>query len=252
MKKKDFNRENERIDDLNIKDYKIIQNKKQFCFGMDAVLLSSFTKVKEKEKVLDLGTGNGVIPILLSAKTKGRHFTGLEIQEYNVDMTKRSLSINNLNNEIDIILGDIKEASQIFGLASFDVVTSNPPYMTANHGLVNPDKNKAIARHEILCTLEDLIRETSKLLKPNGRFYLVHRPFRLVEILNTLSGFNLQAKRMRMVHPYIDSEPNMVLIESVKGAKSRIKVEAPLIVYKEKNKYTKEIYDIYGLEGRDD
>lgn len=252
MEKKDFNREDERIDDLNIKGYKIIQNKKQFCFGMDAVLLSSFTKVKEKENVLDLGTGNGVIPILLSAKTKGRHFTGLEIQEYNVDMTKRSLSINNLNNEIDIILGDIKEASQIFGLASFDVVTSNPPYMTASHGLVNPDKNKAIARHEILCTLEDLIRETSKLLKPNGRFYLVHRPFRLVEILNTLSGFNLQAKRMRMVHPYIDSEPNMVLIESVKGAKSRIKVEAPLIVYEEKNKYTKEIYDIYSLEERDD
>lgn len=252
MRRKEFNQEDERIDDLNIKDYKIIQNKKQFCFGMDAVLLSSFTKVKEHEKVLDLGTGSGVIPILLSAKTKGRNFTGLEVQEYNVDMAKRSLSINNLNNEIDIILGDIKEASQIFGLASFDVVTSNPPYMTVDHGLVNPDKNKAIARHEILCTLEDLIRETSKVLKPNGRFYMVHRPFRLVEILNTLSYFKLEAKRMRMVHPYIDSEPNMVLIECVKGAKSRIKVEAPLIVYKEKNKYTKEIYDIYGSEERDD
>ena len=145
-------------------------------------------------KRFDLGTGSGVIPILLSAKTKGRNFTGLEVQEYNVDMAKESLSINNLNNEIDIILGDIKEASQIFGLASFDVVTSNPPYMTVDHGLVNPDKNKAIARHEILCTLEDLIRETSKVLKPNGRFYMVHRPFRLVEILNTLSYFKLEAK----------------------------------------------------------
>lgn len=249
---KKFNQEDERIDDLNINNYKIIQNKNQFCFGMDAVLLSSFIKVKENEEVLDLGTGNGIIPILLSAKTKGEHFVGLEIQEYNVDMAKRSLSMNKLDDEIDIIPGNIKEASKIFGLASFDVVTSNPPYMTADHGLVNFDKSKAISRHEILCTLEDIIRETAKILKPKGRFYLVHRPFRLVEIFNTLSDYKLEAKRMRMVHPYINNEPNMVLIECVKGAKSRIKVEAPLIVYKEKNKYTNEIYDIYSLEGRSD
>lgn len=241
--------EGERIDDLNRNNYKIIQNKKHFCFGIDAVLLSSFAKVHEGEKLLDLGTGTGVIPILLSAKTKANHLTGLEIQEYSVDMAKRSVLINNLESKINIVQGDIKEASQIFGVASFDVVASNPPYITADHGLVNPDINRAIARHEILCTLEDLIRESAKVLKANGRFYMVHKPFRLVEIFATLTRYKLEPKRIRMVHTYVESEPNMVLIESVKGGKSRIKVEPPLIVYKDKNKYTDEIYDIYGREG---
>lgn len=238
--------EDERIDDLNRNNYRIIQNKKQFCFGMDAVLLSSFTKIKKGEEVLDLGTGNGIIPILLEAKTKGKHYTGIEIQEYNVDMARRSVILNNQVEKIDIILGDIKEASNIFGPASFDVITSNPPYMTINHGLVNPDESKAVARHEILCTLEDIVREASRLLKQNGRFYMVHRPFRLIEIINNLTQYNLEPKRIRMVYPYIDKEPNMVLIECIKGGKSRLTVEPPLIVYKEKNKYTDEIHDIYG------
>lgn len=237
---------NERLDDLHRNGYKIIQNTNKFCFGMDAVLLSGFTKVLPGEKVLDLGTGTGIIPILLEAKTHGKHFTGLEIQAESADMAKRSVYINQLQEKIDIVTGDIKEASRIFGVASFDVVTSNPPYMNQKHGITNPDMPKAIARHEIMCTLEDVVREASRVLKPNGRFYLVHRPFRLVEIINTLSAYKLEAKRMKLVHPYVDKEPNMVLIESIKGAKSMVKVEAPLVVYQEPNVYTDEIYDIYG------
>ncbi len=236
----------ERVDDLNRNNYKIIQNTKKFCFGMDAVLLSGFTKVHPGEKVLDLGTGTGIIPILLEAKTEGKHFTGLEIQDESADMARRSVAMNGLEDKIDIVIGDIKEASAHFGLASFQVVTSNPPYMNHGHGLVNPGDAKAIARHELLCTLEDVIREASRLLKPGGRFYLVHRPFRLVEIINTLTVHRLEPKRMKLVYPYVDKEPNMVLLECVKGGKSMLKVEAPLIVYKEQGVYTDEIYDIYG------
>jgi tRNA1(Val) A37 N6-methylase TrmN6 len=195
---------------------------------------------------MDLGTGTGIIPILLEAKTEGKHFTGLEIQEESADMARRSVAMNGLEDKIDIVVGDIKEASAYFGLASFDVVTSNPPYMNHGHGLVNPGDAKAIARHELLCSLEDVLREASRLLKPGGRFYLVHRPFRLVEIMNTLTQYKLEPKRMKLVYPYVDKEPNMVLLECVKGGKSMLKVEAPLIVYKEQGVYTDEIYDIYG------
>jgi len=236
----------ERIDELHRNNYKIIQNTKKFCFGMDAVLLSGFTRVLPGERVLDLGTGTGIIPILLEAKTEGQHFTGLEIQDESADMARRSVAINKLEDKVDIVCGDIKAASAIFGLATFDVITSNPPYMNHSHGIVNPAEAKAIARHEILCSLEDVIREAARVLKPNGRFYLVHRPFRLVEIINTLTAYKLEPKRMKLVHPYLDKEPNMVLIECIKGGKSMIKVEPPLIVYKEPNVYTDEIYDIYG------
>ena len=242
----EYLRPGERVDELHRNNYQIIQNTKKFCFGMDAVLLSGYAKVLPGEKVLDLGTGTGIIPILLEAKTKGKHFTGLEIQEESADMARRSVALNKLEDKVDIVVGDIKEASALFGLASFDVITSNPPYMNNNHGLVNPGEAKAIARHEILCSLEDVIREASRCLKPNGRFYLVHRPFRLVEIITTLTSYKLEPKRMKLVYPYIDKEPNMVLIECIKGAKSRVTVETPLIVYKEPNVYTDEIYDIYG------
>lgn len=239
-------KEHERLDELHRNGYFIIQDPEKFCFGMDAVLLSGYTKVKQGEKALDLGTGTGIIPILLEAKTNGEHFTGLEIQKESADMARRSVAYNHLENKIDIVTGDIKGASKIFGAASFDVITTNPPYMTGNHGLVNPDQPKAIARHEIFCSLEDVIREGSKLLKVNGRFYMVHRPFRLAEIMTMLVKYKLEPKRMQLVYPYIDKEPNMVLIEALKGGKSRITVEKPLIVYKEPGKYTDEIYDIYG------
>lgn len=236
----------ERVDDLQRNNYKIIQNTEKFCFGMDAVLLSGFAKVLLNESVLDLGTGTGIIPILLEAKTQGKRFIGLEIQKESADMAKRSVILNQLEDKIDIVEGDIKEASKLFGMASFDVVTSNPPYMNHSHGIINSDSSKAIARHEILCTLEDVIREAARVLKANGRLYLVHRPHRLVDIINTCSRHKLEAKRMRLVYPYIDKKPNMVLIECVKGGGRNLINCPPLIVYKKPGVYTDEIIEIYG------
>ena len=239
-------KENERIDDLQRNNYKIIQDPDRFCFGMDAVLLSGFARAKEGEKVLDLGTGTGIIPILMSAKTKAGHMTGLEIQPDSADMAARSVKLNGLEEKIEIVTGDIKEAVSLFGAASFDVVTCNPPYMTEHHGLTNPEAPKAIARHELLCSLEDVVSQSSKLLRPGGNFYMVHRPFRLADIMVLLREYRLEPKRMKMVHPFIDKEPNMVLLEANRGGRARMTVEKPLIVYKEPGVYTDEIYDIYG------
>ena len=238
--------EDERIDDLQRNGYRIIQKKKGFCFGMDAVLLSGFAQVKDGEVAVDLGTGTGIIPILLEAKTKGKHFTGLEIQKEVAEMAERSVRLNHLEDRVDIVRGDIKEASRLFGKASFDVVTSNPPYMNDNHGLKNPDLPKAIARHEVFCTLDDVCREASLLLRSGGRFYMVHRPHRLAEIITALKTYRLEPKRMKLVHPFADKDANMVLIEAVRGGRSMMKVEAPVIVYQKPGLYTQEIYDIYG------
>lgn len=203
-------------------------------------------RAKKQERCLDLGCGNGIIPILMEAKTEGKHFTGLEIQPESADMAKRSVALNGLQDRIDIVEGDIKDASKIFGASSFHVVTTNPPYMTAQHGLTNVYEAKTIARHEVLCNLEDIIRESARLLMPGGRFYMVHRPFRLAEIISLMVQYRMEPKRMRLVYPYVDREPNMVLIEGLRGGKSRMTVEKPLIVYKEPGKYTDEIYDVYG------
>ena len=239
-------KDEERLDDLQRNGYQIIQKKDGFCFGMDAVLLSGFAAVKPGEKAIDLGTGTGIIPILLEAKYEGEHYTGLEIQDEVAEMAARSVALNHLEEKVSIVKGDIKEASRLFGAASFDVVTSNPPYMNDAHGLKNPDLPKAIARHEVLCTLDDVAREAAKLLRPGGRFYMVHRPHRLIEIITALTKYKLEPKRMKMVHPFEDKEANMVLIEAVRGGKSMIKVEAPIVVYREPGVYTQEIYDIYG------
>lgn len=238
-------RPGERVDDLQ-NGYYVIQNPQKFCFGMDAVLLSGFAKIKKDERVLDMGTGTGIIPVLLKAKTPGEHFTGLEIQEECAEMAQRSVAYNNLEQDIDIVCGDIKEAAEIFEAASFHAVTSNPPYMIGQHGLQNPYMAKAIARHEILCTLEDVVSQAAKVLKDRGRFYMVHRPFRLVEIFQVLTRYKLEPKRMQLVYPFKDREPNMVLIEALKGGNSRITVEKPLIVYEKPGVYTEEILKIYG------
>ena len=239
-------KDKERLDTLQRNGYQIIQNPEKFCFGMDAVLLSGFVKVKPGATVLDLGTGTGIIPILLEAKTKASHLTGLEIQEESADMARRSVALNGLSSKIDIVTGDIKEAGSLFKAASFDVVTSNPPYMIEEHGLQNPDAPKAIARHEILCTLKDVVGQGAHVLKPGGHFFMVHRPFRLAEIFAVMQEYKIEPKRMKIVYPYVDKEPNMVLIEGIKGAKPRMTVESPLIVYEKPGVYTREIYDIYG------
>lgn len=236
----------ERLDELHRNGYWIIQDPGRFCFGMDAVLLSGFAKVKPGERALDLGTGTGIIPILLEAKTKGEHFTGLEIQPESADMAARSVAYNHLEEKITIVTGDIKEASARFGAGSFEVITTNPPYMIGQHGIQNDANAKTIARHEVLCDLDDILRESAKMLKQGGRFYMVHRPFRLAEIFSKMVAYHIEPKRMRLVYPFVDKEPNMVLIEGLRGGKSRLTVEKPLIVYKEPGVYMPEIYDIYG------
>ncbi len=226
-------RPGERLDDLQLDGYEIIQNPERFCFGIDAVLLSDFVRVKKEETVLDLGTGTGILPILLAAKTQGKHFTGLEIQAESADMAVRSVEHNRLGDRIDIVTGDIKEAAEIFRPAFFDVIVTNPPYMLAEHGLQNPGDAKAIARHEVLCTLDDILRESGKLLQESkGRFYMIHKPFRLAEIIIKMNQYKIEPKRIRFIHPYVDKEPTMVLIEGIKGGKSRVKIEPPVIMYK--------------------
>ena len=236
----------ERVDDLQ-NGYFVIQDPKKFCFGMDAVLLSGFARVKKGETALDLGSGTGIIPILLSQRTEGKHFTGLEIQAECAEMADRSVKYNCLEDRIQIVEGDIKEAAGIFGAASFDVVTCNPPYMIGQHGLTNPHMPKAIARHEILCTFDDVANQAARVLKDRGRFYLVHRPFRLVELMAALTKYKLEPKRMQLVYPYIDKEPNMVLIEACKGGNSRIQIERPLVVYEKPGVYTKDILELYQM-----
>lgn len=240
-------RENERMDDLQRNGYRIIQNPAKFCFGMDAVLLSGFVRVKQDADVLDMGTGTGIIPLLLAAKTRAAHISAIEIQAESADMARRSVQLNNLTDKIDIVMGDIREADKIFHAASFDVVTCNPPYMIGKHGIANPDAPKAIARHEILCTLEDVVRNAARLLRTGGSFFMVHRPFRLAEIITVMTAYKLEPKRMQLVYPYVDKEPNMVLIEGCRGGRPRMTVEKPLIVFKEPNVYADEICDVYGF-----
>lgn len=244
-------KDDERIDDLQCRGYKIIQKPKGFCFGMDAVLLSDFAKVKKGRNVLDLCTGGGVIPLLLAGKTEAGEIRGLEIQKEYADMAQRSILMNHLENRVFIDCGDIKDIKKLYEPFSFSVVTVNPPYMIENHGLENGYEPKTIARHEVLLTLEDVIAAASYVLPEKGSFYMVHKPFRVTEIIRVMKDYHLEPKRIRFVHPYVDKEPNMVLIEGVKGGKERVIIDAPLIVYKEKNVYTDEIYKIYHMERSD-
>lgn len=239
-------KENERLDDLQRNGYRIIQNPAKFCFGMDAVLLTGFAHARKTDRLLDLGTGTGIIPLLMEAKYHCSSLTGLEIQPESADMAARSVALNGLEDKIEIVTGDIKEADKYFASASFDCITCNPPYMIGQHGLTNPDGPKAIARHELLCTFEDVAAQTAKLLKPGGHFFLVHRPFRLAEIIVTLTKHRLEPKRMQLVYPYADKEPNMVLLEAVRGGKPRMTVEKPLIVFERPGVYMPEIKDVYG------
>ena len=212
----------------------------ELCFGSSELALADI-EARAEEILKD-----GKFPLLLSAKTQAESLCGLEIQADSADMARRSVAMNHLEDRISVIQGDIKEADKLFAAASFDVVMSNPPYMIGQHGLTNPEAPKAIARHEVLCTFEDIAAQTARLLAPGGSFYLVHRPFRLAELIVTLSKYKLEPKRMQLVYPYADREPNMVLLQAVRGGKPRMTVEKPLVIYKEPGVYTEEIYGIYG------
>ena len=240
-------KEGERVDDLELSDLRIIQDPERFCFGMDAVLLSGFVRASRGDRCLDIGTGTGIIPILMSAKTEAEYLTGIEIQAASADMARRSVELNALSSKIDIVTGDIREAASIFEAASFDVITCNPPYMIADHGLQNPESALAIARHEICATLEDVISASEHLVKTGGSLFMVHRPFRLPEIITTLIRYHMEPKRMRLVYPYADKEPNMVLIEAVRRGKPGMRVERPLIVYDSQGVYSEEMVRDYGF-----
>lgn len=238
----------DRIDDLQCRGLRIIQNEEGFCFGVDAVLLANFVEVKRGQKVIDLGTGTGIIPILIAGKTEASSVTGIEIQDDVCEMAQRSIILNELSGRVRIVNGDIKDAASIFGRGSFDIVTTNPPYKHKSSGIINPEDSKAISRHEIKCTLEDVISVSSSLLKTNGRFYMVHRPERIVDIIYMMRTFKLEPKRIRLVHPGPGKKPNLLLIEGLKCGKAFLNFMPPLYVYDENGCYTKEIDDIYGRE----
>lgn len=247
---KNLLKENERLDDLEINNLKIIQNKNEFCFGIDAVLLSDFVNIKKGAKLIDLCTGTGIIPILVNAKNELSYISALEYQEHMVDMAKRSILFNKLENKIEIKKGDVCKIKDSYKQQIVDVITCNPPYMQVQDGIKNKMENVSIARHEILLKFEDIAKASKYLLKEGGKLYLVHRPHRLVEIINTLNEVKIEVKRIRFVYPYKNKDANMVLIEAVKGGGSFLKVEKPLVVYNENGEYTEEILKIYGKNNR--
>lgn len=241
--------EDERIDDLEYKGLKIIQNEKGFCFGIDSILLSDFAKeIKKGSKVIDLGTGTGIIGILLCAKTELSKMIGVEIQEQVYNMAKRSILLNKLENKFEIINSNIKELKNKIQLGTFDVVVTNPPYKKQNTGIQNEEEKKLISRHEITANLEDFIEVSAKLLKDKKDLYMIHRPDRLVDIIELLRRYKLEPKKIRFVHPKENKEPNLVLIKATKNAKPFLKIEKPLYVYQENGEYTQEILKIYGKE----
>ena len=227
--------------------YKIIQDTERFQFGIDAILLADFAcaGLKSGETIIDLGTGTGIIPLLMAGKLEEVSFTGLEVQEASAEMAARSVALNGLEERIKIVHGDLCDAANLFPRHNFNVVTCNPPYMIDEHGRGNALDAKTIARHEVLCTLEDVVAAADSLLATHGRFFMIHRPFRLPEIFSALEKHNMEMKRMRLIQPFADKEPNMVLIEARKNAKRRLTIEPPLIVRNDDGEYTAEIQQIY-------
>ena len=238
--------ENERIDDLEYKGLKIIQNTTGFCFGIDSVLISDFAKnIKKGANVIDLGTGTGIISVLLCAKTELNKIIGVEIQEEVFNLAKKNIIINNLQDRFEVINENIINLKNIYNPCTFDVVVTNPPYKKDNTGIKNIDNKKLISRHEITAELEDFIQISKYLLKDKGSIYMVHRPERLVDILSLMRKNNLEPKKLRFVCSNVNKEPKLVLIEAVKNAKPFLKIDKNLYVYNEDGEYTEEILEIY-------
>lgn len=239
--------ENERIDDLQYKGLKIIQNKNGFCFGVDSVLLSDFAKnIKTNCTVMDIGTGTGIIGLLLCKKTNLEKIYGIEIQKDVADLAKRNILMNQLENKFEIINCDINHIFEHLEPNCIDCIVTNPPYKKANTGIQNEDKRQMISRHEVKCTLEDIIKNASKLLKDKGEFYMVHRAERLVDIMYTLRQYRLEPKNIRFVHSKQGEKPNLILVKAIKYANPFLKIEKPLVIYDENGNYTEEINQIYG------
>ena len=237
--------EDETIEDLQLKGLKLIQKKDGFKFGIDAVLLSDFANVKSKHEVIDLCTGTGIIPFLIYGKYNPQNICGLEIQEEMVGMAKRSVKLNSLEGRVSFYNEDLKNVEYLKRFKKFDVVTVNPPYKLNNSGIINPNDKLAIARHEILCNLEDVIYASRILLKDNGRLFMIHRPERLADIFTIMRKYKIEPKRVKMIHPKIGKAPNIVLVEGQRDGGAYLKWEPPLYVYDENGKYTKEIDSIY-------
>ena len=238
----------ERIDDLQLNGLKIIQDPKGFCFGIDAVLLSNFTKVSGNDVVVEFGTGTGIIPILLAGKYGFKKLYAFEVQNEVANMAERSIKMNGLEDKIQVIVDNLKVATQYVMKGTVDIVVTNPPYMAAKGAIQNQTQYKAISRHEVLCNLEDVISTASDLLKFRGKLFMIHRPNRLIDIVALCRNYGLEPKVIRMVQPYCNQKANIVLIMCVKGGKPELVVEPSLIVYEAKGQFTKEIYEIYGSE----
>lgn len=244
-------RSNERVDDLERNGYKLIQNPEVFCFGIDAILLAHFAKVSNtKQKILDIGTGTGIIPIVMHAIYKKGHFIGIDIQEEMIKMASRSVLLNKIEQDVEMKVMDIKDYKQNFTQGTFDLITCNPPYMKGGAGLKNEHPSKTIARHEVACTLEDIIEAAGYMLKYGGKMCMIHRPHRLVDIVASMRQNKIEPKTMRMIHPKLGKSPTMVLIQGVKNGNPELRVQPPLYVYNEDGTYTDEIYEIYGKKGR--
>ena len=242
-------KENERVDDLQLKGFKIIQDPAKFCFGIDAVLLSGFADVRKGDTVMDLGTGTGIIPILLAGKTLAQSIYGVDIQPDMIEMAGRSILLNKLESRVFITQMDIKDIggeNTHLKKRSFDVVTSNPPYKKAGSGLINPDDSKAVARHELLCSLGDVICAAAFLLKVGGRLEMVHRPERLADIFYAMRQANIEPKRVQMVYSNYNKPPSLTLVEGVLGGRPSLKWLPPLFIYDSEGNYTKEVRALYG------
>jgi len=239
-------KDGEEINDLEFKNWKIIQNRKEFCFGIDSVILSDFAKdIKAGSTVLDLGTGTGIIGILLCGKSKLKNIIGIEIQKHVADMAARSIKLNGLEDKFQVINEDINNLDKIIEKQSIDAIVTNPPYKKRNTGIINGSESKLISRHEVKCTLEEIIKISANLLKYDGEFYMVHRPERLVDILFYLREYKLEPKLIRFIYSKMDKPPKLVLIKCIKNANQFLKIDKPLIIYKENGEYTEEILKIY-------
>ena len=242
-------KENEKIEDLQFENLKIIQNKKGFCFGIDSILLADFAKtIKKEAEVLDLGTGTGIIATLLCKKTELKQIIGIEKQKEVYEMAQKSIQLNQLENQFKIINEDIINLNKILKKNSYDAIVTNPPYKKKNTGIKNEEEKKVISRHETTATLEDFIKISKDMLKEKGEFYMVHRPERLVDILNSMRSYKIEPKLLRFVFANKNSEPKLILIKGIKNANPFLKVQNNLYIYNEKGEYTKEIKKIYYQE----